>query len=278
MGRVILRVKDFQIINHTDPEILINEQQVREEQIFESNCKIVPLGELCRICHSEEHNLENPLLSVCKCTGSLQFVHYKCLKTWLNYKLTIKKQTHIHSYFYKSFECEICKCAYPLSVKFGSITYKLVEIIRPLKSNFVQLETFIKDNKAFSRIIHVLIPDPLKPQFKIGRGHDSDVKIPDISVSRDHANILLTEKGYILEDNNSKFGTLILLPESTAEIDKNNGLSLQIGRTMLTFSIRQKDAQPSQFAQNYEEVKINERSDFLLSNAAAYFLIKYIKI
>jgi hypothetical protein len=46
-------------------------------------------------------------------------------------------------------------------------------------------------------------------QVKLGRGHDSDVRIPDISVSRFHALIKKTETGrFILEDNNSKFGTL----------------------------------------------------------------------
>lgn len=47
--------------------------------------------------------------------------------------------------------------------------------------------------------------------IKVGRGHDSQVRITDISVSRCHALIKKSNRGdYIVEDNNSKFGTLVL--------------------------------------------------------------------
>jgi pSer/pThr/pTyr-binding forkhead associated (FHA) protein len=47
---------------------------------------------------------------------------------------------------------------------------------------------------------------------KIGRGHDVDVRITDISVSRLHALIKKTKKGYFyIQDNHSKFGSLALV-------------------------------------------------------------------
>lgn len=47
--------------------------------------------------------------------------------------------------------------------------------------------------------------------IKVGRGHDAEVRITDISVSRLHAFIKRSVKGdFILEDNSSKFGTLVL--------------------------------------------------------------------
>lgn len=48
--------------------------------------------------------------------------------------------------------------------------------------------------------------------FKLGRGHESDVRVSDISVSRCHAILKydLNEQSYYLEDNLSKFGTLVL--------------------------------------------------------------------
>jgi len=50
-----------------------------------------------------------------------------------------------------------------------------------------------------------------KETLKVGRGHDNDLRIADISVSRTHALIRRDPKtGYItLEDNSSKFGTLV---------------------------------------------------------------------
>jgi pSer/pThr/pTyr-binding forkhead associated (FHA) protein len=48
--------------------------------------------------------------------------------------------------------------------------------------------------------------------FKLGRGHESDVRVSDISVSRCHAILKYdsNDNTYYLEDNLSKFGTLVL--------------------------------------------------------------------
>ena len=40
-------------------------------------------------------------------------IHCKCLQIWLGLKMVVKKQGNICSYYMKSFECEICKTAYP---------------------------------------------------------------------------------------------------------------------------------------------------------------------
>lgn len=45
----------------------------------------------------------------------------------------------------------------------------------------------------------------------MGRGHESDLRINDISVSRVHALIKFKEGRFFLEDNLSKFGTLVLV-------------------------------------------------------------------
>ena len=47
--------------------------------------------------------------------------------------------------------------------------------------------------------------------FKIGRGHTSDLRLTDISVSRNHAVLRLDGDKFILEDDESKFGSLIFL-------------------------------------------------------------------
>jgi len=48
--------------------------------------------------------------------------------------------------------------------------------------------------------------------ISMGRGHDADVRVTDISVSRCHAYIKKSRLGfYYIVDNNSKFGTLALV-------------------------------------------------------------------
>jgi pSer/pThr/pTyr-binding forkhead associated (FHA) protein len=48
--------------------------------------------------------------------------------------------------------------------------------------------------------------------IKVGRGHDSQVRVTDISVSRFHALFRKSFMGdFVVEDNSSKFGTLVLV-------------------------------------------------------------------
>jgi len=56
------------------------------------------------------------------------------------------------------------------------------------------------------------MPDQEKKVFKLGRGHESDVRVSDISVSRCHALVKYNDQNgrFYLEDNLSKFGTLVL--------------------------------------------------------------------
>lgn len=45
--------------------------------------------------------------------------------------------------------------------------------------------------------------------IKLGRGHECEIRITDISVSRNHAYIKNIGEGFYLFDNKSKFGTLV---------------------------------------------------------------------
>lgn len=45
----------------------------------------------------------------------------------------------------------------------------------------------------------------------MGRGHQCDLRISDISVSRIHAHLKFEDGQFKIYDNDSKFGTLILL-------------------------------------------------------------------
>ena len=61
-------------------------------------------------------------------------------------------------------------------------------------------------------MVHLIMPTTEMSTFKLGRGHESDVRVSDISVSRCHAILKYdsSDHGYYLEDNLSKFGTLVL--------------------------------------------------------------------
>jgi pSer/pThr/pTyr-binding forkhead associated (FHA) protein len=105
---------------------------------------------------------------------------------------------------------------YPYTFKIAQTIYKITdltnEITSTTTSNYILLESMPLD-KNTSRNIHLLTVSNEQSEFKLGRGHESQVRINDISVSRCHAIIKCKQDGFYIEDNTSKFGTIILLKD-----------------------------------------------------------------
>jgi len=192
---------------------------------------------LCKICYSEENDRENnPLVHLCNCNGGLRFSHYMCIKRWMETKLQIKENDKrtVKSYNIKSFNCEICKTPYPFKFKLNGIEkpFELIELEKPIGCDYIVLESLnqMKENCNI-KSIHVIQLG--NDELIIGRGHESDIRINDISVSRSHAKLRYNiDSGTILlRDLKSKFGTLILI-KKPLEI-KEKKIHIQIGRTYI---------------------------------------------
>ncbi len=95
-----------------------------------------------------------------------------------------------------------------------------------------------------TRTIHLLAPTHGKNNFKLGRGHESEVRINDISVSRFHALIKYRDDAFYIEDNNSKFGTIVLVKDAY-ELREDTSVAFQSGRTVVSFSLRTIDVKPA---------------------------------
>ena len=137
---------------------------------------------------------------------------------------------------WKAFECEICKNAYPLTFKTKNKKYNHVDYERP-SGDYLVLES-LSHEKNSSRIIHIIKPNINKSEFKLGRGHNADLRINDISVSRVHSMIKLQNGKFILEDNDSKFGTMVLVKQRTPLLPLYNK-AVQIGRTVINFCVKE---------------------------------------
>lgn len=79
--------------------------------------------------------------------------------------------------------------------------------------------------------------------IKLGRGHECEIRITDISVSRNHGLIKNQPDGFYIYDNKSKFGTLVRDEKMEVEISRM-GQGVQIGRTVVSFELRKEE--PSQ--------------------------------
>lgn len=187
----------------------------------------------CKICLSDGSETDNPMISPCKCSGSLKNTHLKCLKQWINSRSTKKIDENLHSYSWRSFYCEICMQAFPMTINCQEKIIDLFPVETPSAPHMI-LEEISKERS--SKAIHV-IHLTTKDSLRLGRGHESEVRISDISVSRCHAIISYRNGAFYLEDNKSKFGTLVEINDQFL-IDPSNQIAVQIGRTVISLSIK----------------------------------------
>jgi pSer/pThr/pTyr-binding forkhead associated (FHA) protein len=145
-----------------------------------------------------------------------------------------------------------------VTIKHNGVFHSLLNYFVPEEQNYIILESLnsIKENQ-YPLSVHILMFIDNSP-YILGRGHESDVRISDISVSRSHARIYLKDKKFYLEDTGSKFGTLVLAKERI-EIDENKKV-LQIGRTLLAIN----EAKFENIINQKQETPVTKDSDFKL--------------
>jgi predicted component of type VI protein secretion system len=161
------------------------------------------------------------------------------LKEWIKTKRQSRESANVCSYYWKAFECEICKTSYPYVFKANGHKYCLIDSkdLTSSYTNYIILES-LNLEKNTSRMVHIISPDALKSAFKIGRGHDSDIRVNDISVSRCHAAIKFSNNSFYLQDEKSKFGTLVLIKSQLHLHTKHTQLSVQVGRSVVNFLVK----------------------------------------
>lgn len=77
---------------------------------------------------------------------------------------------------------------------------------------YIVLESYTekheKREELKERNLHVVSPDEKVP-VRLGRGHQCEIRVGDISVSRIHSEIMLENGKFYVKDLKSKFGTLV---------------------------------------------------------------------
>ncbi|KAF4676030.1 Katanin p80 (WD repeat containing) subunit B 1 [Perkinsus chesapeaki] len=227
----------------------------------------VPVSErVCRICYDVAEK-ENPLVAPCTCKGSMKYIHLKCLRQWMDGRLCLRPDPYgssdrdghplANSYFWRSLDCELCKTSYPSVVEYpaenGRIRRVDLYVIPRPAPPYIILESKIKhhssrrssnssESAAPQKGLHIMsLGNNPRETIRVGRGHDADVRINDISVSRCHAVVRLVPGGrgkrpyFVLEDQKSKFGTLVRAP---------NPLRLEVSRGIIDFNASAKKTGP----------------------------------
>lgn len=236
LGRVEYKVTEMQVGN--DPasvRVIESVTLLPTDTIFDANNQTVqPVDRenICKYCLMDkvsEIDIDNLMLFPCKCSGSSAGVHFACLRNWFQYKIIAKQSQNVSHYHWKKLECEICLEPLPRRIQFGNGIFELITIEKPQTPHII-LEKLSDDQKSSSFVL--VVPEP-NQVIKMGRGHQCDFRISDISVSRIHAHLKFEDGKFLVYDNDSKFGTLVFLNQNFSV--KDDKAAVQIGRTVFTF-------------------------------------------
>lgn len=104
------------------------------------------VNQACRICLSETFEADDPFISPCACSGTMKYIHGKCLQLWLKSKLQTKTTGATTFTYWKTLECELCKTPYPRKKENGNMHW------------IICIESFEVDNKRFD-IVEIDRPD-----------------------------------------------------------------------------------------------------------------------
>ena len=208
----------------------------QRETIFS---KVEKKNILCRICYMEEESPKNPLIQPCTCDGSLKYVHLACLRQWISTHscVRIDKSESCAIFLIKPVECELCKTKFPDYIKHVNKLYPLLDFSNEYES-YLSLESLTLD-KHKNKFIYVISLEK-SGKIKAGRGTEANILLSDISVSRIHCFLVVENKNVFLEDNNSKFGTLVLIQNKRLKLSQELPLSVQVGRTFLQITVKKK--------------------------------------
>lgn len=193
-----------------------------------------PGEKLCKICCSDEVTKDDPLISPCSCAGSMKYVHFLCLKNWLKGKVTTRSVGNVSSYQWADFKCEVCNSPIPEVVQFKQKLFSLIEIVYPT-SPYIILDE-IKPDSPGNQILYVVGLNE-KESVSIGRANDAQIKLSDISVSRLHAKLKLLNNTFFVQDNTSKFGTLVSVFKHLL-LSIGHDLTIQVNRTVVNFVVK----------------------------------------
>ena len=189
---------------------------------------------ICRICLSEEHEENNPLIHPCNCDGTMKYIHLQCLKLLIQSKIKKTETESCKVFTFKTLECEICKMVFPEKIRIKGSIFSIIDFEKPDK-DYIILDGLIKETPEEKSIFIVHFKN--KKEIKIGRATDANIRLSDISVSRAHAIISQYNDSFYLHDTNSKFGTLISAGNKFC-ILYNKPFSVQKGNILFEFLMK----------------------------------------
>ena len=244
----------YEIIQQESPKDLINAPQLYNH--YNENCDsnnattnkimITSLGNstslinneikskiICRLCYLGESTITDPLISPCNCSGTMKYIHLSCLKKSIKLKYNKKSTNSLEMFLFQNYACEICLTPYPKYIVYKTNVYYLIDIDVNKFENYVlcDLSKYTENNKN-RQIMHfgyIMFKIDDNKELTLGRKKNNDIKLKDISVSRNHCVIIKKDDNLFIKDLGSKFGTMKYIKDSI-ELKLKQQIILLCGR------------------------------------------------
>lgn len=103
------------VTEENDKEGRVSKTKITE-QSEEAVCRICLMTEQEGVDENDEDAELNPLISPCKCAGTMGMIHLACLRRWLENKRTRKVHRNQITLKFNRLDCELCKQYFPFKI------------------------------------------------------------------------------------------------------------------------------------------------------------------
>jgi pSer/pThr/pTyr-binding forkhead associated (FHA) protein len=234
--------------------ILAGEELARSDSM--PRCRIC-LGDALDETPGEE---QSALIQVpCLCKGSNGMVHISCLERWLAPRCGLEDLRGDGQYLsWTPPCCEVCKTELPVTVPVSAgLEADKVSLLPALPPKvwlrclpglaadkvfiappFIVLSMPKSDARPFGERF-IFAPSQDNTELKIGRSNLAQLRVKDVSVSRLHATVTLTNGAFVLKDNGARFQTALQATSSQIRLPplQDTVSKVQLGRTVLDMKL-----------------------------------------
>ena len=214
-----------------------NIKVIQEKKVsFASNSSYNENEKFCRICYQKENGPipenydrddSDPLISVCKCTNSMRYVHLSCLKNKINLNLYKKHHKNHDIYLFQNYNCDICLATYPKYIIIDNRKISLLDIDTSNYENYAICDMIKYDekNEYIFRIGYLVLHFEEGSVIKFGRNKENNVVFNDLSISGNHCELICQNNNLFLKDVGSIYGCLKYIQNEYEIIGENEGIN-----------------------------------------------------
>ena len=233
LGRLVFQVKEISLNDLSQEKLEPRTYETEENNVERNHIEKSPHA--CRICLGEYYSSVNPLISPCKCNGTMKYIHLNCLHMCISSKVSQISTRYSIKFTLKMPKCEICKRSLPESLYLNKNTYSNILNFPKLSNKYIVLENMLKDSNNQKEIYYLFFIN--KEKLSIGRSIDRDFAIDDIYVSRKHSTLICRNNLVYIKDESSKYGTLIHIKRPLL-LEKSKKLTIQAGASVISFKVK----------------------------------------